>query len=197
MDAPLLAKLSASANRRCEKVNLRVICRFKPDELDSEHKSDGKYSVPATRFNVHAHSVHIYPSRGGRKPLRFDFDGLLPPLTTQETTFDAVAKRVIEDVLNGYNSTILCYGQTSAGKTHTIFGKEGSDNPTMIGLLPRCVAYCIHCIKESPDVVEASITISCLEIYQVDVRSQTHAHGSAQLTSIPLNLGERSHDPLT
>ena len=34
----------------------------------------------------------------------------------------------IEDVLNGFNSTIFAYGQTGSGKTFTMFGPHWDDN---------------------------------------------------------------------
>ena len=34
----------------------------------------------------------------------------------------------IEDVLDGYNSTIFAYGQTGSGKTFTMFGPHWDDN---------------------------------------------------------------------
>eukprot|EP01084_Bolivina_argentea_P240916 404580_1 len=167
------------------KEHLRVICRLKPNsDEESVHKDE--------ESNEETNTICIYPSdvideidgisNGiSSKPLKFEFDGILNRLTSQETTFDVVAKKVVEDVLNGYNSTIFCYGSTTSGKTHTIFGKEDSSDPTMIGLLPRCVAYCIHLIKESRDVVEASITISCIEIYEEQLKDLISPEISSKL----------------
>jgi len=41
-------------------------------------------------------------------------------------------------VLDGYNGTILAYGQTSSGKTHTMLG-EDLDNLEERGVIPRMV----------------------------------------------------------
>lgn len=161
-----------------KKVNLRVIVRCKPDENEEVNGSEEKKE---TKFDLENNRIEIYGSRGGRKPLEFEFDKILLPSTTQESTFDTVAKSVISDVLQGYNSSILCYGETNSGKTHTLLGKEGSSDPTMMGLLPRCVAYCIHCIKESRDVVEASITISAIEIYQEQLKDLISPQTSSKL----------------
>ena len=35
----------------------------------------------------------------------------------------AVGKPIVENCLNGYNSSILAYGQTGSGKTYTMLGK--------------------------------------------------------------------------
>jgi len=47
--------------------------------------------------------------------------------------------------------------------------------------LPRCVAYCIHRIKESRDVIEASITMSCIEIYQEQLKDLISPSTSSKL----------------
>ena len=172
-------------NNAANKVNLTVVCRLKPDNEDNEetkqNDNNNNNNNLKPKWNLDSNTISIYPSRGGRKPLEFEFDKILPPSTSQEEAFDSISKSVIADVLCGYNSTIFCYGQTSSGKTHTIFGKEGSNDPTLLGLLPRCVAYCIHCIKESVNVVEASITISCIEIYQEQLKDLISPSTSSKL----------------
>ena len=50
--------------------------------------------------------------------------------------FDAVGKKVVEDVMTGYNCTLMTYGQTGSGKTHTLLGSELYDEQ-LAGLIPR------------------------------------------------------------
>lgn len=40
---------------------------------------------------------------------------------TQAEIFDEV-KTIVDSVMEGFNGTILAYGQTSSGKTHTMEG---------------------------------------------------------------------------
>jgi len=42
------------------------------------------------------------------------------PTSTQVDVFNYTAKPIIDGVLDGYNGTLLCYGQTSSGKTYTM-----------------------------------------------------------------------------
>jgi Tfp pilus assembly pilus retraction ATPase PilT len=44
--------------------------------------------------------------------------------STQKHIYDVSVVPIIEGVLNGYNGTILAYGQTSSGKTHTMLGED-------------------------------------------------------------------------
>lgn len=46
---------------------------------------------------------------------KFQFNGIFDDSTTQEQIFDGVARRVVDNVLNGYNGTIFAYGQTGSG----------------------------------------------------------------------------------
>ena len=56
--------------------------------------------------------------------------------------FEAVATRIVEGCVEGYNGTIFAYGQTGSGKTYTMVG-PGSlaetmrNNPENRGLIPR------------------------------------------------------------
>ena len=42
----------------------------------------------------------------------------------------------------GFSSTVLAFGQTGAGKSHTIFGDDvGGRDDALSGLLPQAVTY--------------------------------------------------------
>jgi type II secretory ATPase GspE/PulE/Tfp pilus assembly ATPase PilB-like protein len=41
---------------------------------------------------------------------------------SQEACFNSCALKVVDDVLCGYNGTILAYGQSGSGKTYTMSG---------------------------------------------------------------------------
>uniref|UniRef100_A0A803XWC8 Kinesin-like protein n=1 Tax=Meleagris gallopavo TaxID=9103 RepID=A0A803XWC8_MELGA len=73
------------------------------------------------------------PASCSGKP--YVFDRVLPPNTTQEQVYNACAKQIVKDVLEGYNGTIFAYGQTSSGKTHTMEGKL--HDPQLMGIIPR------------------------------------------------------------
>jgi hypothetical protein len=41
----------------------------------------------------------------------------------------------VKSVLDGYNGTIIAYGQTTSGKTHTMIGNDKDSESTGINLL--------------------------------------------------------------
>jgi hypothetical protein len=72
-------------------------------------------------------------------------------VTTQEEVFDEV-RPLLADVLAGYNGCIFAYGQTSAGKTHTMLGPNGGTNLNVPkerwGILPRSAEYLFTQLEE-------------------------------------------------
>ena len=53
----------------------------------------------------------------------FSFDRIYGQNSTQKEIYDNTAKDSVMSVLEGYNSTILAYGQTGTGKTFTMEGR--------------------------------------------------------------------------
>ena len=99
---------------------------------------------------------------GGRN--EFLFDQVFDESTSQETMFEA-HKDLIDGALEGYSGCILAYGQTGAGKTHTMTGPAKSTFADR-GLCMRTAGYLFEkarTISRSSDTV--SIRLSVLEIY--------------------------------
>ncbi|XP_056374702.1 kinesin-like protein KIF9 [Hyla sarda] len=91
----------------------------------------------------------------------FKVDGILHN-ASQSSVYDTVAKSVVSRALQGYNGTIMCYGQTGAGKTHTITG--ASENYKNRGIIPRALQQVYKEIAELSDQT-VTVRISYLEIY--------------------------------
>uniref|UniRef100_A0A8B9I586 Kinesin-like protein n=1 Tax=Anser brachyrhynchus TaxID=132585 RepID=A0A8B9I586_9AVES len=102
--------------------SIKVMCRFRP--LNEAEVLRGDRFIP--KFKGEDTVVQGKP---------YVFDRVLPPNTTQEQVYNACAKPIVKDVLEGYNGTIFAYGQTSSGKTHTMEGKL--HDPQLMGIIPR------------------------------------------------------------
>lgn len=103
---------------------------------------------------------------GQGKP--YVFDRVLPPNTTQEQVYNACAKQIVKDVLEGYNGTIFAYGQTSSGKTHTMEGKL--HDPQLMGIIPRIAHDIFDHIYSMDENLEFHIKVSYFEIYLDKIR---------------------------
>ena len=46
---------------------------------------------------------------------------------SQEKVYNLIGKDIVDDILAGRNVAVLAYGQTSSGKSHTMFGAPAVD----------------------------------------------------------------------
>ena len=63
----------------------------------------------------------------------------------------AVGKPIVENCLNGYNSSILAYGQTGSGKTHTMVGElpaRSASLPAEVRNLCKCCSLRSHALDD-------------------------------------------------
>uniref|UniRef100_A0A5F9D9G3 Kinesin-like protein n=2 Tax=Oryctolagus cuniculus TaxID=9986 RepID=A0A5F9D9G3_RABIT len=91
----------------------------------------------------------------------FKLDGVLHD-ASQDLVYETVAQDVVSQALDGYNGTIICYGQTGAGKTYTMTG--ATENYKHRGILPRALQQVFRMIKERPTHA-ITVRVSYLEIY--------------------------------
>lgn len=95
----------------------------------------------------------------------YKFDEVFTESASQKRVYEAVAKPVVEGVLNGYNGTIMAYGQTGTGKTYTL-GKLGKDDASERGIMVRALEDIIGNASPACDSVE----MSYLQIYMESVQ---------------------------
>ncbi|GAB5575647.1 kinesin heavy chain [Prionailurus iriomotensis] len=133
------------------------MCRFRP--LNEAEILRGDKFIPKFKGDE---TVVI----GQGKP--YVFDRVLPPSTTQEQVYNACAKQIVKDVLEGYNGTIFAYGQTSSGKTHTMEGKL--HDPQLMGIIPRIAHDIFDHIYSMDENLEFHIKVSYFEIYLDKIR---------------------------
>lgn len=121
---------------RREDANFRVVVRIRP-LIDREKSAGDRIIVSANDTQVVIKEQTGNPAIDAYAPQhRFTFDRVFGPSTTQEEIFDSYVKDTVELVLQGINSTIFTYGQTSSGKTYTMVG---GSSPQTLGIVPRAV----------------------------------------------------------
>lgn len=79
-------------------------------------------SEPASCVETRGAEVTL-ASPGGDKP-SFAFDEVFGPNASNEEVFRAV-RPTLDDVRAGINGAVLAYGQSGAGKSHTMNGGRG------------------------------------------------------------------------
>ncbi len=70
----------------------------------------------------------------------YKFDDVFDENDGQTKIFETCAKDLVDGCFEGYNATILAYGQTSSGKTYTMgsYHKYGTKEEDL-GIIPRVV----------------------------------------------------------
>lgn len=95
----------------------------------------------------------------------FEFDEVLTEFASQKRVYEVVAKPVVESVLEGYNGTVMAYGQTGTGKTFTL-GRLGDEDTSARGIMVRAMEDILANISLDTD----SIRISYLQLYMETVQ---------------------------
>ncbi|XP_036926382.1 kinesin-like protein KIF21B isoform X5 [Sturnira hondurensis] len=112
------------------------------------------------------------------KDKAFTYDFVFDLDTWQEHIYTTCVRRLVEGCFDGYNATVLAYGQTGAGKTYTM----GTGFDTVMaeeeqGIIPRAIAHLFGGIAERKQraqeqgVAEPEFKVSAqfLELYNEEV----------------------------
>lgn len=168
MSSISLPKVNSSSEE-----NIKCYLRCKPlsqSELDLDANCI-KISPDRKTINIDCSSI-TKPDKS------FLLDLIFPSTTSQSEIFSSIGVPMLSSFVNGYNCTIFAYGQTGAGKTHTILGPLDSlyeKDSELHGLVPRILSSLFdgEFMRERLDdlygetsTVSYKIKCSCLEIYQ-------------------------------
>nr|KAJ0215208.1 hypothetical protein LSAT_V11C300154190 [Lactuca sativa] len=95
----------------------------------------------------------------------YEFDEVLTESASQKRVYEVVAKPVVESVLDGYNGTVMAYGQTGTGKTFTL-GRLGDEDTSARGIMVRAMEDILANISRDSD----SVMISYLQLYMETIQ---------------------------
>ncbi|KAL3536931.1 hypothetical protein ACH5RR_000297 [Cinchona calisaya] len=95
----------------------------------------------------------------------YEFDEVLTEYASQKRVYEVVAKPVVESVLDGYNGTVMAYGQTGTGKTYTL-GRLGDEDTSARGIMVRSLEDIFSNISHETD----SVTVSYLQLYMETIQ---------------------------
>lgn len=216
---PTLPRISSAKQIRNERI--RVIVRVRPSipedlrpnpvdewcvQIPDIGDKDGRTIMPPDWYDADSVRIPFTPFIRLRRTMHerrdFKFDAVLPHFTTQEDTYEIVARQRINDVLNGMNASIIMYGQTGSGKSYTSFGPP--DDPLLTGvvrsnqvitshsgLVPRAITEIFAKLNESTTPYTA--TLSYVQIYKdqvFDLLSNLDANVTTNHLLLPLQIRE-------
>jgi len=123
-------------------------------------RSEPKYPFTPLRTPKRANGG----SSGGDE---FKYDRVFGPDAQQEAVFDEVEPQ-IASIVDGFNATVFVYGQTGAGKTHTMMGGDGAAG-TERGIALRAIDTVFRAIEERQDSLFV-VRVSFVELYNDQFR---------------------------
>eukprot|EP00210_Caulerpa_lentillifera_P007896 g7537.t1 len=142
--------------------NIKVFIRVRPRNQLELHESANNVCV-----QVLTEKSCMIDVQGKPEPYTLSFDHVFDQHSSQMDVFEVAGIPTVDNVLTGYNSTIFAYGQTGAGKTHTIIGSIKDEEQR--GLTPRVFEYLFEKIKEEEATQnpppQYKVKYSNLEIY--------------------------------
>ena len=94
-----------------------------------------------------------------RKQFKFDFS--FNETTTQDEVYRNTTKMLLNNIMDGFNSTVFAYGATGSGKTYTMVGTD--DNP---GLMVKAIQDLFSNVKDQQlNGKNFTIKFSYVEVY--------------------------------
>eukprot|EP00873_Tetraselmis_striata_P039071 jgi/Tetstr1/459335/TSEL_004730.t1 len=115
-----------SPENRTGSSNVHVVVRIRPNpEGETGSTVEVHGSQPA--LLLRPTSVTSTPLATNRR--LYEFDAVLGPDSKQGDVFRCVGQPLVDNCLAGYNSTVMAYGPTGSGKTHTMLGEFPGHSP--------------------------------------------------------------------
>ncbi|CAN0445111.1 unnamed protein product, partial [Ectocarpus sp. 12 AP-2014] len=108
--------------------------------------------------------LHVPASKTTASEKTCTFDAVLPHTTTQEEVYRVAGPKLIQNLLQGFNATMIAYGQTGSGKTFTM---EGSGQEP--GVIPRLCKGLFEAISALGTEKNVTVVASYVEIYNENV----------------------------
>ncbi|TWW60513.1 Kinesin-like protein KIF27 [Takifugu flavidus] len=141
-------------------VNIQVAVRIRP-------------LLPKELLRHHCECVKVIPGSAQVtvNPDRlFTFDHAFGPSASQDEVYRACIQPMVRSLLDGYNATVFCYGETGSGKTYTISGGGQDDEGGIIEHVARDVFGYLDEKLKSNEIDVATVHVSYLELYMEEVR---------------------------
>lgn len=99
----------------------------------------------------------------------YTFDRVFVPNASQNDIYQYSIRETVDDLLNGYNGTVLAYGQTGSGKSYTMLGTAIND-PEGRGIIPRISLDIFNRIHLSSLDIEYTVGVSYMEIHMEQIK---------------------------
>ena len=168
---PLMPKLATNLGEKYQ--NVKVFIRFRPSNEVETSLLQNNYGwlvpkfISQNQLGVYTSNSYEYNSPNAEIPKNyiFSYDKVFSPNSNQSEIYNNVGKRIVEDIMAGYNGTIFAYGQSGSGKTYTMYGNDIYDENAK-GIIPRVVEEIFKRVEKSDVNIDFQLKLSVVEIYK-------------------------------
>lgn len=152
--------LNSPEKRLGTSTNVKCAVRIRP--ISSEEK---RHHVGVTfRASEDAEFVEEMKDDGESIAKNWSIGKVYGPDASNQFIFHELGTELVEAALDGYNAVIFAYGQTSSGKTYTLFGNEDS-----MGLVDHALHHLQDCVSQQENK-EFCIKLAYIELYNEEIR---------------------------
>ena len=100
----------------------------------------------------------------GTKEYNYKFNFILDQNSQQNDAYQYSASFLVNNIFEGFNSTLFAYGSTGSGKTYTMMGTE--TNP---GIVFRCINQILNIMENNGINTQYDLQITYFEIYNENI----------------------------
>ncbi|KAJ3038695.1 Kinesin-like protein kif3b, partial [Rhizophlyctis rosea] len=142
--------------------NVLVVVRCRP--FSEKEKAAGHQNIVDIQPGG---AVTLKSPKSDHDVKNFTFDAAFGQDSKQVDVYNATARVIVDAVLEGFNGTVFCYGQTGTGKTFSMQGI--STIPHLRGIIPMSFHQIFDHIFRAT-TKKFLVRISFLEIYNEEIR---------------------------
>ena len=164
---------------------VRVFVRVRPAVRKNELEAADGDKGATSAIHCQGAKLWLLEDGGGEKEKKagtrqFVFDGSLAPDSTQEDVYRASCEEtdVVSAALEGINGCVMCYGQTGAGKTHTL----GNVNAGSEGIVWRALS---QILASAPTGGATEVRLYYIQIYMEQIYDLLDPASSVDLREDP------------
>ncbi|KAE9343686.1 hypothetical protein PF008_g9565 [Phytophthora fragariae] len=166
--------------------NIRVLCRVRPLAAATAGSSgeESDAASPDKRVQVEsAQELSVFSPVDGARYKSFSFARVFHEQHSQLTVFKEVAP-LVRAAVAGHHACVFAYGQTGAGKTHTMQGSDGDR-----GLCHRAAELIYSAAQQQQHVYEFRVSVQVVEVYNEEIYDLLAASTTSSSSSGASTMG--------
>ncbi|RKP05587.1 P-loop containing nucleoside triphosphate hydrolase protein [Thamnocephalis sphaerospora] len=166
-------------------VSVKVAVRTRPlNDLELQQRGG---SIEVLSLDHQRRTVTVVPEARS-----FAYDHVFGPQSSQVDVYEELVVPLLDKFFDGYNATVLAYGQTSSGKTHTMGTGNAYDyGNDDVGIIPRAIFETFDRIfhaQQARSNTRFQVRVSFLEIYNeelIDLLAEAGMRTQVQIREDP------------